>query len=160
MTARDEILARVRRGVAKGDVAQRKAAALAVLAERQRGPQPVLAGRLVERFQSKAESLSSSVAVVGDRGGAPAAVAHYLDSQELSREIVVSPELAALDWAAQGLRSVARGAVDADRVGVTGWFCAVAETGTLMLLSGPESPATVSLLPETHIALVDTSRIV
>ena len=37
---------------------------------------------------------------------------------------------------------------------------AIAETGTLMLLSGRQTPATVSLLPETHIALVDVSRIV
>ena len=52
------------------------------------------------------------------------------------------------------------GAGDADRVGITGCFCAVAETGTLLLLSGTDTPATVSLLPETHVALVDTARIV
>ena len=51
-------------------------------------------------------------------------------------------------------------AVDADLVGISGCFCAIAETGTLLLLSGPDSPATVSLLPETHIALVQVSRIV
>jgi L-lactate dehydrogenase complex protein LldG len=45
-------------------------------------------------------------------------------------------------------------------VGITGCFCAVAETGTLMLCGSPESPATVSLLPETHIAIVSASRIV
>jgi L-lactate dehydrogenase complex protein LldG len=43
---------------------------------------------------------------------------------------------------------------------VTGAFAALAETGTLMLLTGPDTPATVSLLPETHVALVAASRVV
>jgi L-lactate dehydrogenase complex protein LldG len=62
--------------------------------------------------------------------------------------------------AGAGLAVEARGARDRDLVGITGCFCAIAETGTLMLASGPESPASVSLLPETHIALVPASRIV
>jgi L-lactate dehydrogenase complex protein LldG len=53
-----------------------------------------------------------------------------------------------------------RGALDEDLVGITGCFCAIAETGTLMLCSGPESPATISLLPETHVAVVPVGRIV
>ena len=44
-------------------------------------------------------------------------------------------------------------------MGITGCFCAVAETGTLMMCSSPDTPATVSLLPETHIAVVPASRI-
>jgi L-lactate dehydrogenase complex protein LldG len=36
----------------------------------------------------------------------------------------------------------------------------VAETGSLVVLSGPDTPASTSLLPETHIALVPASRIV
>jgi L-lactate dehydrogenase complex protein LldG len=58
------------------------------------------------------------------------------------------------------LEVAVRPAEDADQVGVSGCFCAIAETGTLMLLSGASSPATVSLLPETHVALVPESRIV
>jgi L-lactate dehydrogenase complex protein LldG len=45
-------------------------------------------------------------------------------------------------------------------VGITGAFCAIAETGTLMLLSGPRMPGATSLLPETHVAIVRTGRIV
>ena len=45
-------------------------------------------------------------------------------------------------------------------VGITGAFAGIAETGTLMLLSGPQTPATASLLPETHIAVVDKTQIV
>jgi len=50
--------------------------------------------------------------------------------------------------------------VDKDLVGITGCFCAIAETGTLMLLSGGETYASAALLPETHIAVIPVSRIV
>jgi len=48
----------------------------------------------------------------------------------------------------------------ADPVGITGCYCALAETGTLVLLSSPQTPAATHLLPATHIALVPASRIV
>ena len=50
-------------------------------------------------------------------------------------------------------------ATGSDLVGITGCFCALAETGTLMLCSGPDTPAATSLLPETHIAVVRAERI-
>ncbi|MFN4325791.1 MAG: lactate utilization protein C [Azonexus sp.] len=160
MSARQEILDRVRRGVAQGDFAQRRAAALAVLAARARGPQPAMPGALPDRFRAKAESLASTLAGVATWDAAPAAVADYLRANQIGAQAVVTPEIAGLDWAGSGVTVAARGAVDADRVGITGCFCAVAETGTLLLLSGIDTPATVSLLPETHIALVSTTRIV
>jgi len=73
---------------------------------------------------------------------------------------VAWPALSAMPWSATGLGLEFRGAKDSDLVGITGAFCAIAETGSLMLLSGPDTPAAVSLLPETHIAILDVSRIV
>lgn len=160
MTSRDAILARVRAGVGKGDTAARRAAAEARLAARPRGPQPVVAGDLVARFIDKATTLASTVERVASLADAPAAVARYLAAGNLGTAAVAAPDMAALDWAAAGLTVVARGAEDADAVGITGCFCAIAETGTLMLVSRPDSPATVSLLPETHVALVPAQRLV
>jgi len=54
----------------------------------------------------------------------------------------------------------ARPATGDDKVGLSGSYCAIAETGTLMLLSGRDTHGTTSLLPDTHIAIVQTSRIV
>ena len=160
MSARDEILGRVRAGVGKTDFAARRAQAEATLMRRERGPQPAIAADLAGRFAAKAESLSSSVERLASLDEVPAAVARYLAGLQLGHEAVLSGDLAELPWAAAGLSVAARPAVDADRVGITGCFCALAETGTLMLLSGPQTPATISLLPETHIALVPVSRIV
>jgi len=83
-----------------------------------------------------------------------------LNHERLPATAVCWPALADRDWAMAGLRVAARPATATDLVGITGAFCAIAETGTLMLLSGAETPATVSLLPETHIALVPIESIV
>lgn len=160
MNARDDILQRVAAGVGKGDLAARRAAAEAYMAGQTRGPQPSMGEELATRFRAKAESLASSVDVVAGWAEAPAAVARYLAAGDLGGVAVITADVAGLDWAASGLTVAARPALDADGVGISGCFCAVAETGTLMLLSGPQTPATVSLLPETHIALVPASRIV
>lgn len=160
MSSRDEILQRVRAGIGFPAGAGRRAAAEAWIASRTCGPQPTLGADLTGRFISKAESLSSSVERIAGRGDLPAAVARFLAAGELGASAVIAPDLADLDWQASGLAVTARPAVDQDTVGVTGCFCAIAETGTLLLLSGPQTPATVSLLPETHIALVSDQRIV
>lgn len=159
MSAREEILGRVRAGVGKDDFAARRAAAELRLMNRPLGPQPRLGEDLAARFMAKAESLSSTLDRVATLAEVPAAVARYLAQHGLGDEAVATDEAAALDWSASGLRVTGRAAVDADRVGITGCFCAIAETGTLLLLSGPTSPASVSLLPETHIAFIPASRI-
>jgi L-lactate dehydrogenase complex protein LldG len=78
---------------------------------------------------------------------------------------VIWPTLASLDWAGAGIAVESRPpcrdeSQGADPVGITGCFCALAETGTLVLLSGAQTHASIHLLPETHIALVPASRIV
>lgn len=145
---------------ARDDFAGCRAAALASLRAPELGPQPVMNAGLVARFRAKAEYLASTVAAVATLAEVPAAVAAYLAANGLAAEAVAAADVGGLDWTGSGLHVAARPAVDADKTGISGCFCAIAETGTLMLLSGPEMPATVSLLPETHIALVDVSRIV
>ena len=161
MNAREDILARVRAnlGVKAQDTA-RQNTALEVIAARQQGPHPVVGGDLAARFQVKSEAMSSTVETVQTDAEVPAAVARYLASNGLAPQAVCWPQLAVLDWAAAGLQVAGRAANGNDPIGITGCFCAIAETGTLMLLSGPETAATTSLLPETHIAVVPASRIV
>lgn len=160
MSSREDILKRVRAGVGKDDFARRKALAETYMAAQKRGPQPVLGKQLASRFRAKAEYLASTVELIESMSDVPSAVAHYLAHLKLGVEAVATPDVARLAWAGAGLDVRQGAAVDADKVGISGCFCAIAETGTLLLLSGPDSPATVSLLPETHIALVPVSRIV
>ncbi|GAB4474250.1 MAG: lactate utilization protein C [Burkholderiaceae bacterium] len=146
-------------------VAAERALAEDYLARHPAGPRPAIEGDLRVRFRAMSEKLASTVDEVPRLSDAPAAVARYLDAQSLGRRAVVWPALAALDWAGAGLDVEFRvprfdESHGADAVGITGCDCALAETGTIVLLSGPETPASTHLLPETHIALVRTSRIV
>jgi L-lactate dehydrogenase complex protein LldG len=132
----------------------------ACLARREQGPRPAVEDDLATRFIARAEALSTTGEIVAGLEQVPAAVARYLTGQKLGRQAVAWPQLAGLDWAGADLQVDGRAARGDDLVGITGAFCAVAETGTLALLSGPGTPATASLLPETHIAVVPASRIV
>jgi L-lactate dehydrogenase complex protein LldG len=161
-SAREDILGRLRaklgRTADNGATASRHIDA--ALAARQQGPRPRVDGDLLARFKQKSESLATTVDIVAEWQSVPLAVARYLSAQQLPTQVVGWPLVAGHAWREAGIEFAARGAVDADLVGVTGCFCAIAETGTLMLLSGPATPGSVSLLPETHIAIVAVSRLV
>ena len=124
------------------------------------GPRPDLGPDLVERFRQQALRTSQTLDEVANLDAVPAAVARYLDGIGVGRQAIAWETLNALPWDAAGLTVAFRPPVNEDLVGVTGCFCAVAETGTLMLLSGAETFASAALLPETHIAIVPRSRIV
>ncbi|MDP2825407.1 MAG: lactate utilization protein C [Sulfuritalea sp.] len=164
MSSREDILGRVRAGLHRGatNAAAAREEMAAALSNRSHGPMPAIDAEpkaLLERFRLKSEQQSSTVDVVAQEADVPAAAARYLTSMNLPKSAVAWPLLAGLDWAGAGLAVEGRGARDADLVGITGCFCAVAETGTLMLCSSPDTPAAVSLLPETHIAIVRAARI-
>lgn len=162
MSTRDEILGRLRnqlgRNADNAAVASRDIDAS--LAAHRQGPRPRVDGDLLARFKRKSEALSTTVDVVAEWSAIPSAVARYLTANQLPTRVVGWPLVAGHGWRAAGIEFDGRGAVDADLVGITGCFCAIAETGTLMLLSGADTPGSVSLLPETHIAIVAASRLV
>lgn len=162
MNSREDILDRVRGrlGRTAENAGPSKAGVDAWLGARAQGPRPAVRGNLDDVFCEKSRKMSSSVDTVGSMADVPAAVARYLTSAQLAPAAVCWPQLAGLPWAAAGLAVTPRGALDKDLVGITGAFCAIAETGTLALLSGPDTPATVSLLPETHVAILRASRVV
>lgn len=161
MSSRDDILGRVRKQLGRSEAAPGDRQPVeAWLATHRPGPRPLPAGDLVRRFKEKSEAQSTSIDLVAEWSSVPAAVARYLQGNGLPMQAVGWPLVSGHDWAQAGISFQACGAVDADLVGITGCYCAIAETGTLMLLSGPDTPATVSLLPETHVAVLAASRIV
>lgn len=130
------------------------------LASQARGPQPELRADLLERFSQQAVRMADTVDRVQARGQVPSAVARYLSGHALPQQATAWSTLYGMDWAGAGLQVEFRPPRNEDLVGITGSFCAIAETGTLMLLSGPRTWPSASLLPETHIAILDRSRIV
>jgi L-lactate dehydrogenase complex protein LldG len=161
MSARDNVLRNIRAAVARNrPLSESEATAVrASLRNPRRGPLPTMSWELAARFRERCLSLSSTVDDAISFQQVPAAVKRYLAGNGLPHACVCWPQLAELDWAGAGLAVEARPAEDEDAVGITGAFCAIAETGTLMLLSGTGRHMTSSLLPETHIAVVQASRI-
>lgn len=160
--ARSNILARIRaaqKRPARPSATEREAVA-DYLQRHPAGPRPELPADLPGRFRLEAIRLSTSVDEVGTLAEAPAAVKSYLDAQGLAHPAIAWQTLQGLPWQAAGYLPEFRPARDGDLVGITGCFCAAAETGTLVMVSGPQTYATASLLPETHIAIVPCARIV
>jgi L-lactate dehydrogenase complex protein LldG len=169
VVARDAVLAKVRAALGKtGDRAQAMAAAHAYVAAHEHGPRPAMPADLVERFLRRATDMESTVERIATIAQLPKAVARYIDALDLDPSLaeqkshrgVCWPEFAGLDWSDAGLAIEARPAHGKDRLGITGAFCAVAETGTLVITSGSATPTASMLLPDTHVAVVRPDRIV
>ena len=162
MNARENILARIRaqQGKPAAQTAAEREAVRSHVQSHPGSPRPSMEWDPVARFRECAVGLASTVDEVESLDAVPAAVARYLKAGALPLTAVCWAEIAALDWRAAGVEIAVREARDTDLVGITGAFCAIAETGTLMTMSGRDTPSTVSLLPETHIAVVRKSRIV
>lgn len=162
MSARDNILGRIR--VAQGRTgapdAAREELVASYLASHPQSPRPAPDDDIVERFRERAEALSTSIDSAPENAAIPRCVADYLTRNNLPLKAVTWPEWGALEWAAAGIAVSVRPANGDDLVGITGAFCAIAETGTLMMVSGSDTPPSASLLPETHIAIVRRDQIV
>lgn len=117
----------------------------------------------IERFIFEAERVNATTERVASWGEIPARIGAYLKAANLPAALKAAPdpELAAINWNAEPLLEVTAGkAGEHDPVSVTSSFCGIAETGTLMLLSGPASPTTLNFLPDVHIAVLQSARIV
>jgi L-lactate dehydrogenase complex protein LldG len=165
--ARANIFARIRTNQRRGPAitAPERAEVDDYLTRHPAGPQPAIAGDLKLRFCAMSERMASTVEEVTASTEAPAAIARYLQTHQLGTQAVIWSTLAHLDWVGAGVQIEVRPprrdeSAGADAVGITGCFCALAETGTVVLLSSEATPASTHLLPATHIALVPASRIV
>ncbi len=167
MSSREEILGalrtRLKRDADDGTGAQAVAERLS--AHRQ-NPIPQR-GRLdragrIDLFEDYATGADATVARVASAGDVPAAVADFLKIHNLPANLVRAPDadLDAIPWADRPTLALeARKAEEPDAVSVTAAFGAVAETGTLVLVSGGDNPTTLNFLPENHIVVLWADRI-
>jgi L-lactate dehydrogenase complex protein LldG len=168
MSAREDILARVRSGLKtpQDDAVRRRA----VQARLKKAPAGVIPARgqlghseQVALFCEMAAKLGMSVERLEKPQDVPKAVADYLRARNLRSSVRMGadPRLAAMPWARQKALEVRHGASDGeDETGVSHAFKGVAETGAIAVLSGPDNPYTINFLPEHHIVVVDAADIV
>ncbi len=165
---RAEILGRLRRSLkAAAENPGRREAVTARIGAKARGPVPARSDlprrEVVALFVEQAEAVATSIARVAGDGEVPRAVADYLKGQNLPAEVRIAPDpgLEGLAWNEQPLLKVESGRARLeDATSVTAALAGVAETGTLMLASGPTAPTTLNFLPENHIVVLKASQVV
>jgi len=168
-SARDDILAGIRRGLGRGPVRAETAAALAErVAVHRRNLVPARAASLdragrIDLFVTMAEEVQTTVARIASAEDVPGEVARYLAAENLPAALVMAPDpsLDALPWDTRPLLAIRRGRAEpGDAVSLTPCLAAIAETGTLLLVSGRDTPTTLNFLPDTHIVVLRAGQVV
>jgi L-lactate dehydrogenase complex protein LldG len=156
------ILGRIRRAAGKIDEVRRAAAVDERLGQPRRNIVPQRGqgdeAHRVAVFSRMMESVGGTVDVLDDLNDVPAAIAGYLRSTNRPARIRRGRDerLANLPWHRAQMLAVDEGkAEDADTAALTHGFAGVAESGTIVQLSGPDNPTTLNFLPEAHIVLLD-----
>lgn len=157
---RSQVLAAVRSAL------RREAGAAEPAGVRQRLEQPLAntvpaRGRLqqpelTELFVAEALRAGASVAKVARIEDVPSAVATFCAEHALPATAVMAEAspLQNLSWQASGVSSEGRLVRSGDALAVGAAVAGIAETGTLVMLSGPENPVTANFLPENHLVVV------
>lgn len=164
---RSQILNGIRRSLRRGELsADGLQAAQDRLRQPPRGPAVARAqlgqADKVALFCQWAEFNNATIARVGV-AEVPGEVTAFLARNNLPANVAMapSPQLDGYDWAGQKMLAIRRGRGEgSDQVSVTGAFAGIAETGTLVMASGPDHPVSLNLLPDTHIVVLREADIV
>lgn len=168
MSAREVILGKVRTALGGGANAQSRTQAVANRLDAPiRHPVPARASgknsdELLALFTGYLQGQSATVVSVQGSRDIPRAVATYLRETNLPARVRSGGDgyLSALPWDSEPTLQVETGpARPTDEVGLSHAAAGVAETGTLLMASGPDNPVTLNFLPETHIVVIERSRI-
>lgn len=154
MSARDAILARIARATGGGD----RAAVDARLAGHPPSA-PVPAGARTEgearlaRFIEKAKAVDATVSRLASLDELPAALAEELRARNLPAAVRTGADpIFERDWGTVE-RTAGTGRLE-EPATMSRAQLAMAETGTLLLASGPENPVTLTFLGETHFVVL------
>ena len=167
MSARATLFASIRQSLGvTGTEPARRAAVAERIANHPRGVIPAR-GQLspqerVRLFAQMVEAANGSAEILQGAADVPAAVAAFLRAHNLPMQIRRGddPRLAALPWDQQRTLEVSTGASDGHQLAsVSHAFGGVAETGTLIMTSGPDNPTTLNFLPDTHIVVLEANDI-
>ncbi len=167
MSARDEIFSNIRRSLGvRADDAARSAIVRNRIDQARAGIRPKRGeGDIPQRlatFKSQAESVSATVAIVESAAKVPQEIARFLRDQNLPATLRMGEDnrLTSLPWDGTQL-ALSRGASKGDDLNaVSHAEAGVAETGTLVIVSGPHNPSTLNFLPDNHIVVLKAAGVV
>ena len=114
----------------------------------------------VDLFIYRLSQVHATCCTVRDWNRIPDAVSRYLADIRQPAQVVASPDGCFYPLAWGGIAIEYRAAAASDPVSVTRACAGIAETGTIAMVSSPASPVTLNFLPETHIVVLERSRLV
>lgn len=167
MNGREAVLSRVRQSLGvTGKEESRRREVAERLADVPRGIIPAR-GQLPDEerialFIKQADKALASIERVPSAELVPEAIAMYLRSKNLPAALKRGddPRLAALPWEKVPQLAISTGPTGGrDLVGVSHAGAGVAETGTIVMLSGPDNPSTLNFLPDYHIVVLSAGDI-
>ncbi len=165
-STREAVLGRIRRsnGARPNDPERRRiveermaGAPVGIVPQRGQLPQD----EQVALFIRMAERANATTARIAGYGDLPGEVSRWLRENNFPADLRMSedPRFADADFDATSL-TIRKGVSDGDDLnGLSHAETAIAETGTLVLVSGPENPTSLNFLPENHIVVVKADRI-
>ena len=158
--AREEVLRAVRDGLGgrRADAATIAAEARALL-DAPELIRPALADPdLVQAFTARAAAVGTTVARIGALTELPGAVRAYLAGHGRAGRVALQPvpELAALDWSGFEVRA-SPASDEPAAVGLALW--GIAETGSVVFHSGPDTPVLLAFLPLHHLVVLRAGTI-
>lgn len=123
--------------------------------------QPKLGKNPSAVFVKKLKAAEASVTEVRSMSSVGGAISKFLKDNCPDQFIVTSadPLVSQIKWP-KSITAVKRVAQPEDHTSVTAAQIGVAETGTLVLVSGIRTPTTLNFLPENHIVILQKSQIV
>ena len=122
---------------------------------------PAIGADITAHFIDKLRSVHARITRVAGIDAVADVVSAHLAEHDLGEALVVAPDpaLEGIPWSNR-LSVERRAAAGGDRLTVTSAYAGVAETGSLVLLSGAHSPTTLNFLPDDHVIVVRESQIV
>ena len=164
-TARHQILSRIRKGLGRQQLSAEQQQTLQHrLAQPQRNLLPERAKTSGEEaltmFMDMATEAVAEIIHIDSCADIPAQIKALKGDDERPLLIANEDQFKQLDWQAEGIQAVTRVAQKGDLISLTSCLAGVAETGTLVLKSGPDSPTTLNLLPDIHCVLLYKDQII
>jgi len=166
VSARDEIFANIRRSLgvraddsARGTIVENR------IAQARPGIRPARGeGDVAQRsatFREQAQSVAATCAFVMRAEDIPREIARYLRDHNLPSTLRMGDDerLSQLGWADTAIEISNGPSNGTDLNALSHAEAGVAETGTLVIVSGAHNPSTLNFLPDNHVVVVRADHI-
>jgi len=114
---------------------------------------PAYGERRIDRFTERLEAHACTWERIETLDALPEKVAAWLDSRAIAHKAAVAPPLMSLPWPEDFDRHDGPAGIE-ESVAVSLAFAGIAESGSLAMYSGPNSPITHNFVPEFHLVAV------